>query len=174
MTDVSDLDAIYFNSNTCNVWLSYRHLKKVSTRKGRFATGKQSPAKQTLDKDFDVCICSCFAVVVTFNCFELFTRISFLNTLRYFAIANIQNYSSSFVNPNVYAFRIPEFKQAFRSCCFGRQAVLQWSFVQALNVEESGQTVKTCLIIAHQTREQKKYLRFWSSVWWPSNFIKHY
>ena len=54
---------IYFDSDTCNVWLSYLHLEKVSTRTGRFATGKQSLAKQTPNKVFDVCIYSCCAVL---------------------------------------------------------------------------------------------------------------
>ena len=40
---------------------------------------------------------------------------------------------------------------------------------------------QTCLIrgcsneqnIAHQTRNKRNVLRFWSNAWWPSNLIKH-
>ena len=52
---------------------------------------------------------------------------------RYFMIANIQNYSNSFVNPVVYAFKIPEFKQAFLSRCFGRQAALKIDDIKKRN-----------------------------------------
>ena len=42
-------------------------------------------------------------------------------SLRYFEIASILNHSNSFVNPIVYALRIPEFKQALSLCCFRRE-----------------------------------------------------
>lgn len=42
----------------------------------------------------------------------------------YFAV-NVLNFSNSFVNPIVYAFRIPEFKQAFIDlCCRGRKTTV--------------------------------------------------
>ena len=43
--------------------------------------------------------------------------------LFYYTI-NVINYSNSFVNPLVYAFRIPEFKEALGLCCFRRRAVM--------------------------------------------------
>ena len=36
--------------------------------------------------------------------------------------ANILTYSNSFVNPIVYALRIPEFRQAIRLCCCRRSS----------------------------------------------------
>ena len=63
---------------------------------------------------------------------------------KYFNIADIQNYSNSFLNPIVYAFRIPEFKQAFLSRCFGRQA--------ALNIENSKRKNKMPLTSTSQTQ----------------------
>ena len=42
----------------------------------------------------------------------------------YFFIFDILNYSNSFVNPVVYALRIPEYKQALGLCCFRRQAAI--------------------------------------------------
>ena len=65
--------------------------------------------------------------------------------LRYFAVANIQNYSNSVVNPIVYAFRIPEFKQAFLSCCFGRQAVVNIEDIKRRNKMAPTSTLETQL-----------------------------
>ena len=78
------LDTIYLNSYTCYMWLSFRHLEKVSSWKGRFTAGKQTFAKQTFNKDFDACIYSCFAVVDTFNYFILFRHIKYLDTWEIF------------------------------------------------------------------------------------------
>ena len=41
--------------------------------------------------------------------------------LRYSLVANILNCLNSFVNPVVYALRIPEFKQALSLCYLGRE-----------------------------------------------------
>ncbi|XP_078363759.1 adenosine receptor A3-like [Oculina patagonica] len=43
---------------------------------------------------------------------------------KYFYIATILNYSNSYVNPIVYALRIPEFKQALALCCLERGAAM--------------------------------------------------
>ena len=43
---------------------------------------------------------------------------------RYQIISSILIYSNSFVNPIVYALRLPEFKQALALCFFGRKAVM--------------------------------------------------
>ena len=40
---------------------------------------------------------------------------------RFYRAVNVVNYSNSFVNPVVYALRIPEFKQALTLCCLGRE-----------------------------------------------------
>lgn len=64
---------------------------------------------------------------------------------RYIIIASIPNYSNSFVNPIVYAFRIPEFKQAFLSCCFGRQAALNIENIKRGNKTAPNSTSETQL-----------------------------
>jgi len=64
---------------------------------------------------------------------------------RYIIIASIPNYSNSFVNPIVYAFRIPEFKQAFLSCCFGRQAALNIENIKRGNKMAPNSTSETQL-----------------------------
>ena len=42
----------------------------------------------------------------------------------YYYTVTLINYSNSFVNPVVYVFRIPEFRDALASCCFKRQAAI--------------------------------------------------
>ena len=44
---------------------------------------------------------------------------------KFYHMANILNYSNSFVNPIVYVFRIPEFQQALRLCCTTRTPVIK-------------------------------------------------
>ena len=55
----------------------------------------------------------------------IFTYVSETLLLCIYAIANILNYSNSFVNPIVYVFRIPEFQQALRSCCTKRRPAIK-------------------------------------------------
>ena len=43
----------------------------------------------------------------------------------FYDLVNVLNYSNSFVNPVVYALRIPEFRKALASCCFGMQAAIK-------------------------------------------------
>lgn len=95
-------------------------------RHGRVDSQQESKALQTKRLTKTLAFVSALALLswiplIILNC--LGTATLSINK-RYFIIANIQNYSNSFVNPIVYAFRIPEFKQAFLSCCFGRQAAL--------------------------------------------------
>ena len=40
---------------------------------------------------------------------------------RIYDLVNVVNYSNSFVNPVVYALRIPEFKKALALCYLGRE-----------------------------------------------------
>ena len=54
----------------------------------------------------------------------IFTYVSETSLLCIYVIANILNYSNSFVNPIVYVFRIPEFQQALRSCYTKRRPAI--------------------------------------------------
>ena len=60
-------------------------------------------------------------------------------------MANVLNYSNSFVNPIVYAFKIPEFKQVFLSCCFGRQAAPNMEGIKKRNKMAPTSTSETQL-----------------------------
>ena len=55
----------------------------------------------------------------------IFTYVSETSLLCIYVIANILNYSNSFVNPIVYVFRIPEFQQALRSCYTKRRPAIK-------------------------------------------------
>ncbi len=63
----------------------------------------------------------------------------------YHEIASILNYSSSFVNPVVYALRIPEFKQALSSCFRGRGAAMNDEGVERRNNATAAVTPATQL-----------------------------
>ena len=54
----------------------------------------------------------------------IFTHVTETSSLCIYVIANILNYSNSFVNPIVYVFRIPEFQQALRSCYTKRRPAI--------------------------------------------------
>ncbi|XP_022800793.1 beta-1 adrenergic receptor-like [Stylophora pistillata] len=54
---------------------------------------------------------------------------------KFYFMVNILNYSNSFVNPVVYALRIPEFQQALRSCC--RKGI---ATIQTEQIEKKTQT----------------------------------
>ena len=100
------------------IWRKFRH--------GRVDSQHESKALQTKRLTKTLAFVSTLALLswiplIILKC--LGTATLSINR-RYFIIGDIQNYSNSFVNPIVYAFRIPEFKQAFLSCCFGRQAAL--------------------------------------------------
>ena len=44
--------------------------------------------------------------------------------VKFYYMVNVLNYSSSFVNPVVYALRIPEFRQALGLCCIRRRTAM--------------------------------------------------
>ena len=110
------------------IWRKFRH--------GRVASQQESKALQSKRLTKTLMFVSTLALLswtplIVLSCLYAST---FSIRLRYFTIANIQNYSNSFVNPIVYAFRIAEFKQAFLACCFGRQAVVNIEDIKRSNL----------------------------------------
>ena len=101
------------------IWRKFRH--------GRVASQQQSKTLQNKRLTKTLMFVSTLALLSWMPLIVLsFLRASAISIPgRYFMIADMQNYSNSFVNPVVYAFKIPEFKQAFLSRCFGRQAALK-------------------------------------------------
>ena len=65
--------------------------------------------------------------------------------LRYPLIASILLYSNSFLNPVVYALRIPEFKQALYLCCLGREEATNNKAVERKNNPSAAVTPATHL-----------------------------
>ena len=109
------------------IWRKFRH--------GRVASQQESKALQNKRLTKSLMFVSTLALLswiplIVLNCLQA-SAISI--PWRYFMIVDIQNYSSSLVSPIVYAFRIPEFKQAFLSGCFGRQAALNIEVIKGRN-----------------------------------------
>ena len=77
----------------------------------------------------------------------IFTYVSETSLLCIYVIANILNYSNSFVNPNVYVFRIPEFQQALRSCYTKRRPAIKMVKTERRNRKVAPITPETQLRI---------------------------
>ena len=93
-----------------------------------------------------------FVSVLTLLCWLPVTIVSSLNALdgvsipwRWFVIAIFLNFSNAFVNPVVYALRIPEFRQALAQCCVIRRAEVNTQNIQIRNNEASTLTPATQL-----------------------------
>ena len=121
------------------IWRKFRH--------GRVASQLESKALQNKRLTKTLMFVSTLALLswtplIILNCL----RASTLSIpSRYFIIADIQNYSNSFVNPIVYALRIPEFKQSLLFCCFGRQAALSIEDIKRRNKMAPTSTLETQL-----------------------------
>ena len=98
------------------IWRKFRH--------GRIASQQESKALQNKNLTKTLMFVSTLVFVswVPLIVLNSFYASTISIPWKYFNIADILNYSNSFVNPIAYAFKIPEFKQALRSCRFGRQA----------------------------------------------------
>ena len=116
-------------------------------RHGRIASQQESKALQnkSLTKTLmfvSTVVLLSWVPLIVLNCFYASTiSISW----RYFNIAEILNYSNSFVNSIVYAFKIPEFKQALLSCRFGRQAAPNMEDIRRRNKTAPTSTSETQL-----------------------------
>ena len=121
------------------IWRKFRH--------GRIASQQESKALQNKSLTKTLMLVS---TLVLLSWIPLIVLNSFYASTisipwRYFNIADILNYSNSFVNPIVYAFKIAEFKLAFLSCCFGRQAAPNMVDIKRRNKMASTSTSETQL-----------------------------
>ena len=92
-----------------------------------------------------------FVSVLTLLCWLPIMIVSSLNALgvsiswRWFVITIFLNYSNAFVNPVVYALRIPEFRQPLAQFCVIRRAEENTQNIQIRNNEASTVTLATQL-----------------------------
>ena len=63
----------------------------------------------------------------------------------FYNLVAVLNYSNSFVNPVVYALRIPEFKRALTSCCLRRLAAINYEEGERKNNAAAAMTPATQL-----------------------------
>ena len=104
-------------------------------QKGSVALQQQNRASQNR-KLTKTLLLVCVLVLMSwlpFIILNFLTALDIAITGRYLLIASILNYSSSFVNPVVYALRILEFRQALALCCFRRQAVITIDHIESRN-----------------------------------------
>ena len=64
---------------------------------------------------------------------------------RYFIIVRFLNYCNAFINPVVYALRIPEFRQALALCCVRRRTVVNTENIELRNNKAAPLTPATQL-----------------------------
>ena len=87
-----------------------------------------------------------FVSVLALLCWLPVTIVFSLNALgvsiswRWFVITIFLNYSNAFVNPVVYALRIPEFRQALAQCCVIRRAEVN---TQNIHISNNGASTLT-------------------------------
>ena len=108
----------------CNfgIWRKFQHESIVSRRHQNRASQNRRFTK-TLLFIFVLAVLSWLPLIIA-NYMIFVCKVLIPRTVLFYYTINIINYFSSFVNPLVYALRIPEFRQALGLCCFRRQAVI--------------------------------------------------
>ena len=101
----------------CNIgiWIKFRH-GSVALQQDNRASQKKRLTKTLLFVSL-LALVSWLPLIIRHSLSILAVSIPW----RYGLVANILNCFNSFVNPVVYALRIPEFKQALSSYCLGRE-----------------------------------------------------
>ena len=95
-------------------------------RRGRMASQQQNRAVQNQRLTKTLLFVSIIALIswIPFITVNLFLALERPDLSIYYYTTDILNYSNSFLNPIVYALRIPEFKQGLGLCCFRRRAAI--------------------------------------------------
>ena len=103
----------------CNIgiWIKWQH-GRIRPSLGQKRDLKNKRLTNTLMFVSILALLSWFPVII-------FNYLIYVYTvqipLKYYHLVNALSYSSSFVNPVVYALRIPEVNEALVLCCFGGQ-----------------------------------------------------
>ena len=106
----------------CNIaiWRNFKH-QSIDSQHRNGASRNRRLTKTLLL--VSILALLCWLPLIILNILIFITKTSI--PLKFYDMANILNYSNSFVNPIVYVFRIPEFQQALRLCCSSRTPVIK-------------------------------------------------
>ena len=106
----------------CNIaiWRNFKH-QSIDSQHRNGASRNRRLTKTLLL--VSILALLCWLPLIILNILIFITKTSI--PLKFYEMANILNYSNSFVNPIVYVFRIPEFQQALRLCCSTRTPVIK-------------------------------------------------
>ena len=130
---------------SCNVciWRKFQHRSIASQQQNRALQNQR--LTKTLLFVSAIALLSWFPVIIV-N-YLRFESYNISPTIFFTAVA--LNFSNSFINPIAYALRIPEFRQALRLSCFGRQTA-------TMNMEEMTGKSFCCRgrAIKHHTTQQ--------------------
>ena len=107
---------------SCNVgiWRKFQH-RSIASQQQKRASQNERLTKTLLFVSV-IALLSWFPVI-TVN-YLRFQSESYISSPAIFFTAVGLNFANLFINPIVYALRIPEFRQALRLCCFGRQGAI--------------------------------------------------
>ena len=98
----------------CNIaiWRNFQHQSVDSQHRNKASRNRRLTKTLLLVSTLALL---CWLPLIILNVLIYITEASI--PWKFYYMANILNYSNSFVNPIVYVFRIPEFQQALRLCC---------------------------------------------------------
>ena len=101
----------------CNIaiWRNFQHQSVDSQHRNKASRNRRLTKTLLL---VSILALLCWLPLIILNVLIYITEASI--PWKFYHMANILNYSNSFVNPIVYAFRIREFQQALRLCCTKR------------------------------------------------------
>jgi len=102
-----------------SIWRKFHHGSLLSQQQNRASQNKR--LTKTLQFVSILALLSWLPLLIM-NILAYVLEVSI--TWRFPLIATFLNFSNAFLNPVVYAFRFPEFRQALSSCCFRRSAAL--------------------------------------------------
>ena len=120
----------------CNIaiWRKFQHGNIASQQQNRNLQNERL-TKTLLFVSILALLCW-LPVIIVLNLNDLGVSIPW----RWFVIAIFLNYSNAFVNPVVYALRIPEFRQALAQCCVIRRAEVN---TQNIHIRNNGASALT-------------------------------
>ncbi|XP_078354363.1 adenosine receptor A3-like [Oculina patagonica] len=146
--------ALTFIMSVCNIaiWRKFRHESVPSQQQNRASQNKR--LTKTL---LVVSILALFSwlpySIMYFLVFVCYIQISD----SFYYLITCFTYSNSFINPVVYALRIPEFRQALASCCFRRQVATNMDGTECRDNTAAGLATKARILRTAPSHLQLEY-----------------